>query len=491
MINKKNQNVIVNSFLNKILNNFRLSKKIFFTYENLKYFYKGIFVNLEKINFFLSKYKKEKIAIFSDKSIGYYTSVIAVILSGNCWVQISPTIPINKIKKILRFANIQIGIFDNSFSNKKILKLKKIKLLKYDKIINSSERKKFNFKNISPDNCACVFFTSGSSGEPKGVKISFFNLASSVNYQVKNLDYDKNEVFSDYHDASFVMSLTIIFPVALLNCTLSPLLSFADKLAPLDHLKKNKITTLITVPSFILYNKNNLSKVKSKLKNLIICGESFSYKILDLIIKNIKYKNLYNCYGATEISPWAFFYKYKRKDKFLIKKLGKVPIGKAFKNIDCFINKNKELHISGSVISQGYLNNINETSKKFKKINNKIYYNTGDLSFKMKNLFFIKGRNDSLVKIKGYRVDLNEIENTLKKLPYIVFAYCYVKKSGSNNNLILLFNSEEKNKQDQIKKNLKSNLPFYMMPKKIIHINKIKFNKNGKIDRVFLKQHYK
>ena len=60
-------------------------------------------------------------------------------------------------------------------------------------------------------------------------------------------------MFADYHDSSFVMSLNIIFPAVYQNSTISPLINSLDKMNPLDHVKKNKITVLITVPSFFLY----------------------------------------------------------------------------------------------------------------------------------------------------------------------------------------------------------------------------------------------
>ena len=93
---------------------------------------------------------------------------------------------------------------------------------------------------------------------------------------------------------------------------------------------------LITVPSFILFNKDKISKLN--LDNLILCGESFPYKILNLLINKPKINNIYNCYGATELSPWAFYYKFNLKNIHIIKKFGKVPIGKPFKNIKYSFN---------------------------------------------------------------------------------------------------------------------------------------------------------
>ena len=77
--------------------------------------------------------------------------------------------------------------------------------MKYDKIIKSKNMKSFTLSNINSTDIACIFFTSGSTGKPKGVLIDYLNLAESVNYQIKNLDYSREEIFADCHDTTFVI----------------------------------------------------------------------------------------------------------------------------------------------------------------------------------------------------------------------------------------------------------------------------------------------
>ena len=110
-------------------------------------------------------------------------------------------------------------------------------------------------------------------------------------------------------------------------------------------------------------------------------------------------------------------------------------------------------------------------------------YNTGDIGFKKKDLVFIKGRNDTQVKIKGYRVDLAEIENVSRSIKYNVFTFCFVNKGK----LVLIYSNEKGDQTSILYDYLKKKLPAYMVPNKIIFIKKIPFNKNGKVDRVKLK----
>ena len=379
---------MINEFLNKILVNFKTSDNNFFVNNQIKYSYNYAYKKLLILNTFFNKYKKKKIALFSDKSVDYYIVVLGIFLSGNTWVQISPNLPIKKIEEIIEFSKVKIGIYDDSFKNKNIHNLRNIKIFNLSNLVKLNPSNKFqNYKKIKKNDLSCVFFTSGSSSKPKGVELTYENVISCANHQIKNLNYRNKQVFADCHDTGFVMSLVIIFPAIILNGTFSPLISFSDKLNPVDYFIENKVNNLITVPSFILFNKEKISKLN--LDNLILCGESFPFKILNILLNKSKIKSIYNCYGATELSPWAFFYKVNLKNFELIKKLGKVPIGKPFNGIDYRFNDSKELLIKGNIVAKGYLNNIEETKKKFslnKKFNE---YNTGDIGFKYRGFVFV------------------------------------------------------------------------------------------------------
>jgi acyl-coenzyme A synthetase/AMP-(fatty) acid ligase len=263
------------------------------------------------------------------------------------------------------------------------------------------------------------------------------------------------------------MSLNVIFPAVFLNCSIAPILEQQDKVNPIKHILKNKVTVLITVPSFILFLKKTLMKSKIKINKIILCGENFPFSLLAFLKKNLKFNYIFNSYGATELSPWAFTYEFNNKDLKLIKNVGQVPIGKPYEKIKLNIKKDK----------------------KFILLRNETFYNTGDIITKKNNLYFCIGRNDTLVKLKGNRIDLLEIENLVKKITNVNYTFCFLKKNKFPY-LILIINAEKKISETLLRNNISRFLPNYMMPKSIHFEKKLKFNKNGKVDKAYYRSAY-
>ncbi len=470
----------INEFYQKILLNLKSRKKIFYKKNKTKLSYFDILKKVEKFCFIIKKNRSNRIGLYCDKSENYYSAVIAILMSGKTWIQISKKNPNNRNSLIVKEGKIDLILSDIKINFAKGVRIKYFK----DIIDLKSSLKLTNKCNIKEENLSCIFFTSGSTGVPKGVKITYKSMITSLNHQIKSLKYSNNEVFSDFHENSFVMSLNTILPCIRLGSSISPLIRETDKIIGNEIIKKNNVTTLITVPSYILF-LNNINFKKLYIKKIILCGENCSLNILNIIKKRFNFKSLYNCYGATELSPWAFSYRYKKADNKMIEKMLQLPIGKPFSGIKVKKNRNGEMLVSGNVLSQGYLKK-NQNKGKFLKIKKKIFYNTGDIFKVHKKNYFILGRNDAQIKLSGLRINLNDIDANLKKNININFSFTFFK----NNKITTVYNSKKKISDIEVRNFLEKNLPNYMMPKNIFFTKKIFFNKNGKVNRTRFIKHF-
>ena len=212
-----------------------------------------------------------------------------------------------------------------------------------------------------------------------------------------------------------------------------------------------------------------------------MCGEPFSSKLAEFIINKIKPKKLFNFYGSTEVSPWIFYFQLNKKKLRELKEFEFIPVGKPLKNVKIKI-VNRELLVSGPVVTKGYVNN--EQNKEAYLVQKNIkWFRTKDQILKLKNQYFVKGRIDKVIKIQGYRVDLGDIEKNIRKLSKVEEVLVYLKSINNRKILSCVIKSKFKISTEEITKKLYENIPNYMIPKRFFFKKKFPHNRSGKIDR--------
>lgn len=488
---------MISHYYNKINNNL-LTEELFYKYNDISYTYQD---SLEYVNKILPILKKnKKIFTYSNKSFEMYSSIFPILITGASWIPVSINLPVSKIKIILQKVKPDLFLYD--FDNKEVVKLFSefgAKCIHYKKIYKF-KKKKINIthkiKKLDFNSTAFIYFTSGSTGEPKGIKISHKNIISDVFQQKKHLYENikslKKLIFADFYDTTFSIFFDIYFPAIYFNACLSPALLQNEIFLPTEHIKNNNVNTIVAVPS-TLQRIINYKKTKDlfKVKLLIITGEPFYLALLKKIFEFNLSNRIFNCYGGTEMGNWVFFHKCKINDVKTFSSHGLVPIGKPFSKVRASI-VNDELIVKGPMISKGYLDkNLNDGKFFFSKNN---IFHTSDRVIKTKtNVFICKGRIDSVVKIRGYRVELSEIESAFRNIKFIKNVLVYENSSkykSYENYIVAVVSFKKKIKEYELRKILSKKLPYYMIPAKIFIINDLPTNINGKIDRNKIRQKY-
>lgn len=488
------------NFFIKIYKNLK-SQNLFYSYYPEKKKYSDCLIFIEKLFYQLEKlkiHKRKNIFIVGDKSFEMYSSIIGVMFKNLTWIPISPNIPPDKLSDILQ--SIKPNLLISRKNEKKIVNIFKKNssdVLFYEQIEKSHSStlsillliKNFNFNKI-----AFIYFTSGSTGKAKGIKISYKNIIVDVYEQISHLYSglkNRELVFGDYYETSFSIFFDIFYPAIYLKSAVSPGKTRQEIFLPFDHIRNNNVNVLICVPSTIQRIKTyyGKKKFKNKFYNIILTGEPFYLNLLKYIYDNFNFKFLYNCYGGTEMSNWVFYHNCKREDLNSFKKFNLVPIGKKFKSVKIITNKD-ELVVSGPMVSQGYIDRkLNNKKFKFDIEDNTFF--TGDLVKKHLGKYVCLGRKDNMIKIRGYRIEIPHIEAIIRKLDIVDEAIVIEKKQTNYENyLIGVIKVNKPVSEIKLIKLLEKKLEKYMLPSKIIFVKNLPLNENLKIDRKQLINQY-
>ena len=330
--------------------------------------------------------------------------------------------------------------------------------------------------NTLPSDIAYVIYTSGTSGNPKGVMIKNENLIN-YNYWFQKkaaLNYnDKTVLTSSY---AFDLGYTSIFTSILGGCELH-IVEKNFYLSPerlIDYINSNQITYLKVTPSFLSILVNNSSIPLNHCKSLrliLVGGENINIKDIEKIKVQSPGIQIINHYGPTETTIGCITHQINNFGKYKIHTV----IGGPINNTNAYILDDDlnilpigvpgELFIGGNGVGKGYLNNPVLTDEKFflnPHNKDEIFYRTGDLAKWLPDgtIQFL-GRADNQVKVKGYRIELNEIENKLLKHPVVKDSIVICKKNKNGDNYLCAYivsqnenSTNSKNSEFEIKQNV-------------------------------------
>ena len=468
-------------------------------------------INSDKISRVLSyklKIKKnDRVCISSNKEIFNFILLISCLKIGASITFLDSSSPRDRIFNLIYQLNPKLIISNDVLSKKIRHKFKNIIYTKDELRTLSAKIKNYKINYANTDAIAYIMFTSGSTGEPKGVPISQKKLLNFAKIAKKELNIDDNDVFSNINPLYFDNSVFDVYASILNGCKMIPIESF-DLFSPIElfkKLKKKKVTIWFSVPTLISYlikfNNWNEKSIPS-LKKIIFGGEVFAKNDLKKIFYKLKKVRFISVYGPTEGTCICSSYVVSKKD-FSKTEMGKyLPLGKklwksfkfSLQNNGKNVKKNNiiaELLITGENVASGYLGKkykdkfFNSSKNKYKSI---YTYKTGDLVFidKNRNIRFV-GRSDNQIKYKGYRIELEDIQSTINKINEV------------NNNLVTFGNREKSQeitcwislkKKIDIKKKISKLLPSYMLPHKFIFVKEFPKNANGKISRIELVKNY-
>ncbi|MGC6172945.1 amino acid adenylation domain-containing protein [Lacrimispora sp. 38-1] len=450
------------------------------------------------INYRLNGLVKQPIGIYLPKGVDAVIAFMATIYSGNFYTPIDPTMPRLRLEKLLGILNPAMIITNNKYKNDLLSESILIDEIKPegmdDNLLDSIANE------VIDTDILYVMFTSGSTGDPKGVIISHRAVIDYIDWLTDVFEFNESTIFGNQAPFSFDNSVLDLYSTIKNGCetVIIPEEMFLSSRRLCTFINENKINTIFWVPSamILVANSHILEKVSmNQLTKIMFAGEVMPTKQLNVwrrFVPNALYANLY---GPTEIAVDCTYYIVDREfgDE------ESLPIGAACKNTDVLVLNEKdelvsegeigELCVRGSCLAHGYYGNPQKTKEVFVQnpLNHKYperIYRTGDLVKynEYKEIIYI-GRKDTQIKHRGYRIELGEIETAVSSA--LEIEQCCAIYDNANKQIVIFVTPENINK-NALYAHIKSMLPNYMLPGLIVSRASMPLNLNGKIDRLAL-----
>jgi|GEM_PF-699708 amino acid adenylation domain-containing protein len=465
----------------------------------------------------IARYINEKYNITPGEAIGVLIPpsektpiiLLAILKAGGAYVPIDPEYPDERIKHVLSESkmNLIITLNENDIRLHRIVDEIKNEygILNLDKAANVNELNDANLTgiNINSDTTAYVIFTSGSTGKPKGCPISHRNLVRLFINDKSNYDFNSSDVWIMAHSYCFDLSVWEMYGALLFGgkIIIPDRNEVRDISAFVRIVNEYKITVLNQTPGafykFIDTALASSNQLDLSLRYVVFGGDKLDplklKKWIDIYpAEKVK---LINMYGITETTIHVTYHRFT--DEEIRTSDGSSNIGVPLPETKVYIfDKNKalvpvgvygEIYVAGTGLSKGYLNRSDLTSERFipnPYNNNETLYKSGDLARWIYNgtMEYLE-RCDNQVQIRGFRVEITEIEIQLGKYTGISDTVVIALDKEGIKELAAYVVSNEELKIKKIKSFLSASLPEYMIPSYFIKIDKVPLNSNGKLDK--------
>ncbi|WP_105168227.1 non-ribosomal peptide synthetase [Pseudoalteromonas sp. T1lg23B] len=362
--------------------------------------------------------------------------------------------------------------------------------------------------DIDNSDCAYVMFTSGSTGKPKGVMISHHALNSYVAGVSEVLEVSSQTRSAIVTGLATDLCLTGLYPVLAQGGCVALIAAnseFSEPQQIVTELIDSQANFIKITPSFANELLPQIAELTNKpaIEQWVLGGEALTDKLVCQIRRNFPKANIVNHYGPTETCVGVTCNQLTSEST---QNWGSFSIGKPLCHVEVkILNEQQqgvpvgmpgELYIGGQSVALGYINASQLTEKYFVTLeNNQRFYRSGDrVRLNQAGEIEYLGRLDNQPKVRGYRVDLTDIEAKLNALPEVKVAAVVCQSSNGHTSLIAHVVAKHsalsaKQQQHRIKSELKLRLAEPMIPSVIVLHDKLPMLANGKIDRTQLLQH--
>jgi amino acid adenylation domain-containing protein len=442
------------------------------------------------------------VGICLERGIEAIAVMLAILKAGGAYVPLDPSYPPERLRFMLEDAGITVVITQGNRADLLQTNHTKVICLEQEWTAIAQELDENLAHSGNAEQLAYVIYTSGSTGTPKGVMVphrAVNRLVRETNYvqiepgdriaQVANLSFDA---------ATFEVWGALLNGAQLIGMKRETTLSPADFVA---ELRQQQISILFLTTALFNQTVSQIPDAFQSLKYLLFGGEMANVDRVRSVLQQGQPRHLIHVYGPTENTTFSTWYEVKDIPDIATT----LPIGQAITNTQVYLldanlkpvpaGVNGEIYLGGAGLAQGYLNRPELTAERFinspfreseEESSTSLLYRTGDRAFYHPDgsLEFL-GRTDHQIKIRGFRVELGEIETVITQHPEIQTAVVIVREIEKDLQLIayVIPKPSEMPTERELRSFLKQSLPAYMLPAAFVMLDTFPLTANGKVDQ--------
>lgn len=419
-------------------------------------------------------------------------AVLGVLKTGAGYVPLDPSFPVDRLRYMAQNAQLKACLCgDDVFAITQDLTtcITIEEMRSICSTVQPTTPDSLPTLTIDTEDIAYVIYTSGSTGLPKGVMLS--------HRSVINFLRSMQEVPGMQSSDKILAVTTLSFDIAVLEIFLPLLTGASIYLANSEEAKDGKRLKHLLDSNAITHFQATPSAFRllldagwkgGTLKKALCGGEAFPLDVARRLFPFVA--EIWNMYGPTETTVWSSIYRLNEND-------AQIPIGYPIANTfiailddelqPVFPGQRGEIYIGGTGLALGYIHRADLTAERFLHVPSvdQVLYKTGDIgTHRWDGCLEIFGRSDSQVKLRGYRMELGEIEAVISRSPAIGICVTMVKEFGPEDSRLIAYiqTKGEWNERD-FRQTLRTSLPTYMVPQHFVVMSEFPLTPNGKIDR--------
>ncbi|MBL7726841.1 MAG: amino acid adenylation domain-containing protein, partial [Dinghuibacter sp.] len=438
-----------------------------------------------------------RVAVQLPRSIRLVPWMLAILKTGAAYIPVDTTYPEGRRHFIINDALVQLLVTDAVFLKETIpgfLAPAADELLAFQAAEHLQQPAPVS---LSGSDAAYIMYTSGSTGQPKGVTIGNTALLNyccwAAGYYFRN---QPHTVFALYTSISFDLTVTSVYTPLITGNTIQVYEHDDKGMVIKEIIEDPRITMVKLTPSHlkIIRNLGVVRKQGAPELGMVVGGEQLDSALAAAVVQQLNGAvQVYNEYGPTETTVGCTIHRFTGSD---VQYAG-VPIGRPIQNTVIYLLDKQlkpvpdlvpgEMYVGGAGLTSGYFNREDLTRERVIAnpfVPGTFMYKTGDRCVRLENgILLFKGRNDEQVKIRGFRIEPGEIENQVLQFPGIQEAVLVTAKESDRNFLIAYYRSENRIEPAAIRDYLKQHLPEYMVPAYFIPVTTWPLTPNGKLDK--------